>query len=395
MFSVTLERDLQEIGELSARLERGTDVSAVALIQRLMLLIQKVSAWQWCIHGETLEFRKQVVKWLVSKKRYVLARRYALCGKGDQLCRHEKTGRAKVKPAGCGARFCPRCSRRAGRKHLSRVAGHLSSGPHGALWHVVLTQPGLREEGIGGARERFEQSWKRFYPTLRKCGLVAALATYHAKRSERWGWHYHCHLVMEFDETIDMDVAYERINAVWKRVTALEEGELEYKDVFARMVAAAGPALEGMAKNTQLEFWDEPTDAVEKVLHYVLRDVLQGVESWVEGMGGESDCFEFCEFMGSAKRHRSYGTWRKKCAGGAAEDADAREEAQEREAAPGAPKVMGVSEWIPVSSVDSALHELKSGSGVLALLVMQLLGCTNRSKGVLFRLRKVVKSLAA
>lgn len=394
MYSVQLERDLQDIADLSGALERGTLIDSKELEQRLIFVCAKVSAWQWCIHGESLEFRKQVIRWLVSKGKYVLARRYALCGKGDLLLKHEKDGRARVKPMGCGARFCPRCSRRAGRKHLTRIASHLSSSPHGSIWHMVLTQPVFPKESIQGARARFEKSWTAFYPTLRKSGMTAALATYHLKPSVKYGWHYHCHLVLELDDIVDGDSWFEKVNEAWHRAIAKSAPEQRvFHDIFVRLVTKPGPAMVGMKDNTQLEFWNESSDAVETALHYVIRDVLQGIESWIGAMTRKEDCFDFCDFMGSAKRHRSYGTWRKKVD----VETEERDEAEESGSAgvSEAAKMKGVSEWVHVSTMDHCLHESKSGPSASRDLLTQLLGCTNRSTGVLYRLRKLVSSIAA
>ena len=386
---------MQDIDELTLRLERGTDEDETPLAQRLVGLCSKLSGWQWCIHGDTQEFRKRVVKWLVKKQKYVLAKRYALCGKGDLLLRHDATKVVRVKPMGCGARFCPRCSRRAGRKHLSRVASHLSASSHGSIWHMVLTQPGLQKETIQATRVRFENAWKRFYPVLRKAGLQSALATYHVKPSTKYGWHYHCHLVAEFPEGVDEETLYQGLNERWRTVVSKDVSHLDYKDLFMRHVCDAGPALEGMKDNTQLDFWSEPQDQVETLLHYVIRDVLQGIESWVACMEREQDCFDFCEFMGAAKRHRTYGKWRLKVKG---DDTEAKADAEERaleEATREKNKAKGDIEWSALSTVDSCLRDSRSGSNESSEALKQLIGCTNRSKGVLFRLRKLTTWLAA
>lgn len=396
MSSVVMERDLQEIEELTLRLERGTDLSTEGLLNRLHGVCSRVSAWQWCIHGDTTDFRRQVISWLVGKGRYVLAKRYALCGKGDLLCRHDVTGKARVRPMGCGARFCPRCSRRSGRKHLSRVASHLSSSPHGSIWHIVLTQPQVGWESIQNAKERFEKSWKAFYPTLRKAGLKAALATYHVKPSRRFGWHYHCHLVVEWDDAVDSESLYERLNGRWKAACSQGRACSDNKELFVRIVTDGGPALVGMSENTQLDFWDEPQDAVEKCLHYVLRDVLQGIESWIESMKDPQDCVDFCNYMGTSKRHRSYGTWRKAVPGNVTEERDREEErTSESEALAAAGIKKGSSEWTAMGTMDMCVGTSKTGSTSSRELLMQLIGSTNRSRGVLWRLRKVVQRLCA
>lgn len=395
MSSVELQRDLQEIDDLTGAIVRGTSDRVDVLSQRLELVCQKQSAWQWCIHGDTLAYRRMVTKWLVKKDKFVLAKRFALCGKGDMIAKHESSGMVRVRPMGCGASFCPRCSSRSGRKHLSRIVSHLSTSGHGSIYHVVLTHPAAKEETLGSARARFEKSWKLFYPTLRKCGLRSALATYHAKPSPRWGWHYHCHLVVEFDDGIDSDTLYSRLNERWQIVSTPNDVTLQKpKDLFMRLVVKPGPALVGMKENTQLDFWDEPTDQVEAALHYVIRDVLQGVSGWIEGLTSDAGVFEFCEMMAAAKRHRSYGAWRKKVPD---DDTEAKDEAEDRAvsaAGSEGPKVRKLSEWILGETVDKTIHSSKHGSAQCISVLMLLIGHTNRSQGVLFRLRKLVTWLA-
>jgi hypothetical protein len=260
----------------------------------------------------------------------------------------------------------------------------------------VLTQPSIREEGIGAARGRFEKSWKAFYPLLRKCGLRAALATYHAKPSAKYGWHYHCHLVVEFDDVVDAESLYEKLNLKWTTLVALNDSHRAYNDLFMRMVTDAGGPLAGMKENTQLEFWSESQNAVETALHYVIRDVLQGIEGWVAALNADSEVFEFCDFMGAAKRHRTYGEWRKCVPADGTEERDASEDRAISEAVK-EPQTKGKvgSEWSEMSTMDGALQQSKLGSSESANALRQLIGYTNRSKGVLFRLRKLVTWLAA
>jgi hypothetical protein len=260
----------------------------------------------------------------------------------------------------------------------------------------VLTQPGLTEEGIVHAKERFEASWKAFYPTLRKSGLTAALATYHVKPNARFGWHYHCHLVAEFDGVLDTDSLYQLLNDRWKKCCSKHKSHVDYKELFMRLVTDPGPALVGMGEHTQLEFWDEPKDQVETCLHYILRDVLQGIETWIECMKSEDDCHAFCDFMGTAKRHRCYGTWRKTVKNDVVEERDKLEERSMDEAAVSRLNPQkGASPWSAVCTMDSCISTWRSGSGESKRLLQQLLGCTNRSVGVMSRLRKVVFALAA
>ena len=268
----------------------------------------------------------------------------------------------------------------------------MSSSSHGSIWHVVLTQPAIAKETIGCARDRFESAWKRFYPTLRRVGLKSALATYHVKVSQKYGWHYHCHLVIELDDVVDHELLYEKLNEKWGLLSSRRDGVRTGNELFMRQVTGEGPALAGMSQNTQLDFWDEPKDAVEKCLHYVIRDVLQGVESWIECMERPTDCRDFCEFLSTMKRHRTYGEWRKKV-DAAAEDRDKCEESVPCDAELKAKVGNGVSEWTSVATMDACLSTCKGGATELLPLLMSLSGCTSRGRGVLSRLRHVVKSI--
>src|SRR3989304_1236659 len=109
-----VERNLQEVLDAEGAALRGDDGAVKVLLNRLMGFIRHPSKWQWVIHGETALYRGWVVQWLMGQERYKMARRFALCGRGDiALCREDAQA-ARVKTQGCGARFCPRCSRRFG-----------------------------------------------------------------------------------------------------------------------------------------------------------------------------------------------------------------------------------------------------------------------------------------
>jgi hypothetical protein len=224
--------------------------------------------------------------------------------------------------------------------------------------------------------------------------MTAALATYHVKPSAKYGWHYHCHLVVEFDDVVDPDSLHEGLDLAWRRVTSRHESHLEYKQIWMRCVTGPGPALVGMAENTQLEFWNEPEDNVSKVLHYVIRDVLQGVENWVLEMERKTDVWDFCDFMGTAKRHRTYGAWRKKVAGDETEAAAKAEETAIDKAVLAGQQVKGISEWTQMMTMDQAIREAKGGRSDLQMLIGSLSGCTNRSRGVSFRLKKLTAVFA-
>src|SRR3989304_3410537 len=269
-----VERNLQEVLDAEGAALRGDDGAVKVLLNRLMGFIRHPSKWQWVIHGETALYRGWVVQWLMGQERYKMARRFALCGRGDRALCREDAQAARVKPQGCGARFCPRCSRRFGRRFLARVASHWSSRPHGGLWHVVLTQQVLPYEDLEHSRERFGIAWKRAYAGLRKIGMRSGLATYHVKRSRGGGWHYHCHLIIEWKEGVDGERARGEVESVWNR--AKKEPLHLAQPLWGGEIWAGGPALVGLAEEKQMEFWQEGTDAVEGALQYVLRGVLQG-----------------------------------------------------------------------------------------------------------------------
>jgi hypothetical protein len=253
----------------------------------------------------------------------------------------------------------------------------------------------VREELLPSAMERFKRAWSRFYNTLRKAGLRSGLATYHVKKSTKWGWHYHCHLVAEFDGSRTEEDRRATLDAKWKEVTEAGRDLDKQKDLWMRVVCGPGDAFVGMAENTQLDFWSEPADEVEKVLHYVVRDVLQGVEGWTESLKERGDVFEFCDFMGRAKRHRCYGKWRKPVAGDATEGEVENEEKQCESTKAALAAKTSLSEWTVVSTMDHCLTTLKRGESGSKPLLMQLIGCTNRAKGCMYRLRKVVSAIAA
>jgi len=201
--------------------------------------------------------------------------------------------------------------------------------------------------------------------------------------------------VVEFDGIVDEETLYHGVNVRWRECVSTDASHLDYKDVFMRKVCGAGEALTGMQNNTQLEFWDEPTDEVEKVLHYVIRDVLQGIEGWVSSLQRKEDVFDFCDAIGGMKRHRTYGKWRKKVVDDATEDTVESEEKDGPEGVLKSCLTKGDLEWSVLRSMDNCLHTSRHGDMQSTLALTQLIGCTNRSQGVLCRLKKVVTWIAA
>jgi len=387
-----LERDLQELKDLEVACKAGEEAAQQAFFFRVSDLAKGVTKWQWVIHGETLVYRQRVIRWLVRAGRYVQARRFAMCGRGDVGLIGDTEGSVRIRPMGCGARFCPRCSRRYGRRFLSRVAAHLSSKPHGELTHMVLTQRVQPDETLKGARERLGKAWKVMYRELRRVGMVSGLATYHVTPSSVKGWHFHCHLVLELASGVTMESVWERLDDCWFR--ALKDGESQRKPLFVRKLVDEGKALDGLAGERQMEFWDESKDEVEVVLQYVLRDILQGVEGWIGKMQTDDQCEAFAEALSGAKLHRLYGVWRKRL------DAEAQDEAERSvEAATTASPLVSqkpcATVWHVIGGMDVVLWWASQGMAESVEVVRRLLGRSSNRGLVASRLWMLVKGFAS
>lgn len=391
MAEPVLERDLQDLKDLEVRAAAGDEAAQQQFFFIVSDLVKRVTKWQWVIHGETLVYRQRVIRWLVRSGRYTQARRFAMCGRGDVGSIGDGEGQVRIRPMGCGARFCPRCSRRYGRRFLARVAAHLSSKPHGELSHLVLTQRVLPDESLADARERFEGAWKKFYRVLRGIPMVSALATYHVTPSSVIGWHYHCHLVMELGEGVKLADVYEQLDDAW--FAALGDGESQRKDLFRRLVSPAGPAMAGLAGDRQMEFWDESPDPVEVVLQYVLRDILQGVEGWIGKMATDEQAESFAKALSGAKLHRLYGVWRTAVVEGEADEVDGDAEADEEDSTVDGAGVRAIV-WQEVGGMDEVLWKARQGTEVCLDLVRRLLGRSSNRGAVALRLWRLVQEFA-
>jgi len=386
-----LERDLQSMDELEAQIANGSTFAACTLRALICEVAAKCTKWQWIIHGDTIEYRKTVVRWLCMEGKYKLARRFAMCGRGDAGFNEYAGPGMKVVPMGCGARFCPRCSRRFGRRFLSRVGKHLTSKAHGEIWHVVLTQRVDVEETLGEAKGRFEKSWKRFYPALRRMGMRSALCTYHVTRTAHGGWHYHCHVVVEWDEGVQGEAVASAVDLAWHRsMGASGEGSMA---VFCRRVCEAGAALVGFQAGSQLEFWSEGPDAVEVALQYAVRDVLQGVEKWISGIGSVEDAGSFAEALTHAKLHRLYGEWRKELpAEGGAESVGLVGDDAKVGAVKGKKKEQKA--WELVGRMDEVLWRARGGDAAARTCVSRLIAKSSSRGAVASRLKAVARAIA-
>ena len=206
--AVTIE-EIDQLNGLIDDANRGDAAMGLLVMSRLSQIARDLTRWQWVMHGDTGEYRSAVVRWQCRNEKLPTARRFALCGRGDCLGVEVDGPGVRVRSKGCGCRYCPRCSRKAGRKYLKRVNGHLSSRPHGELLHMVFTQRAKSYESLADCRARFEGAWKKCYRRMQKAGMRGGLATYHLVRNSANAWHWHCHVIVELRD----DVSYEGFEA--------------------------------------------------------------------------------------------------------------------------------------------------------------------------------------
>lgn len=385
-----LERDWQDLSEIVARAEAGDVNAGTTAMLAVVQICGRATSWQWAIHGDTREFRQGAVKYLCRKGQFRRALRFAMCGRGDMVSKEVGGDGVKVSPRGCGCRFCPRCSRRSGHRFLRRIGGHLEAHGHGEIFHFVLTQPVRGAEEVGTARKRFGGAWKKWYSALRRAGMHSALLTQHVKPREGWGWHFHGHCIVEFKAGVDVEAAGERLEKVWQRACK-EEGGHE-KELFRRRVCGAGEALGAGGLGQQGEFWAEPVGAVQRVLQYAIRDVVQGCESWVEKLTDDRAICAFAGVIEDAKLHRLFGAWRK-----AVEQKSAEIEAADGSTALKIADGSGVGSdkvWHELGTMEKVWEEGRNGeSWALAILEALILKYSNRGK-VCQRLKTVVRCVS-
>lgn len=284
------------------------------------------SHWQNVIHGQTADFRQAVTKWLIDQGRMSVARRYALCGRGDSCRVGEK--RFGFRPRRCGHRLCPRCSRYRGCLALRKILGHLNERGNGDLLHVVLTQQTCWSELFHDTRQRFEKGWKRFYPRLRKLGFDAMLAVTHAPASRDGCFHIHRHLVIDvgrFDDDRNFEKYAGAIVEIWRESVVQFDVNQAQEDPYVRHVSGPRDRYETIRLGGQAEFFEDASDPAERVVQYVIKDVVQGVEKWVSTL--HRDMYRmYCDGIESLKLHRTYGSWR-----GTAQASDEEKPASHRE----------------------------------------------------------------
>jgi len=382
--------DFELLDAAVVRAEEG-DRDAQATVGPLVVeLARRRTPWQWVIHGPTEEFRAGVTEFMIEEGSYNKAKRYSCCGRGDVGYAEEHGPGVKVKPMCCGYRVCPRCSRRYGRKILRKVGKHLAEGPHGAIDHIVLTQKVIDGEALDDTRARFEKKWLRVYKAFRSFGMKSMLVTYHVKRTRGEGWHYHAHCVVEWGMAVHAEDACLGVGVVWK--DAVERvGELSHP-IFYRHVAPPGDAVVEMEADGQSEFWAESEDAVTQLLQYCIRDVVQGIENWIEGVETRALIGEFMRAVDGAKLHRLYGEWRKRVEDVEEENEEDPGSGTEKEKAEARKKGLD-GEWLRLGSMDSVLK----GAAVKVTLMVeffQALASSYFNRSAVFRrLTEMLRSI--
>lgn len=319
------------------------------------------TAWQEVLHGDTSVFRCAVAEKLEAEGHEKRATSYALCGCGDSVQR-ESAG-YRVKPLRCGHALCPRCSRHRGLKYVKRVLDHLRSKEHGSLHHVVLTQEVVESETLHETRLRFERRFAGWWERQRKLVKArGALWTTHITWSERGGWHYHKHGVVEVMRDAEAGVRAVGLGiAAWSDVRKMDGDQRVHEDV-SRLVCDGGGPLTELAEGGS-EFWVEEADAVTKAVQYVARDVCQGVGSWNLCSDG-ARIEELLTDVRAVKFRRLYGPWRKAVAVGVLQPA-----AEPGVDAPAAVGVVGED----VGTVDTVLRRAEAGDGAYIEIALWLL----------------------
>jgi hypothetical protein len=368
----------------------GDEATKARTAFELNHLVGCVTSWQWVIHGDTKDYRAGVVKHLCAMDRHKKAMQFALCGRGDEIGTELGGEGVRLTPHGCGVRCCPRCSRRSGHRFLKRIGAHLEASDHGQIDHIVLTQPVRGNEPVDLARRRFEGAWKLFYRCLRRVGMKSALLTQHVKPRETWGWHFHGHCIVEWKEGTNVEAAHAALEVCWQKASKEESGR--EKALFRREVCGPGLALGKGGFGGQGEFWGQPEGAVERVLQYAIRDVVQGCEEWVTKLQSDEDVGAFVEVLTDAKLHRLFGGWRKKVESGEVTEPDI--EPKHEDALPaGALKKVG-SSWLNLGSVEGLFERARAQDPMSLSVLMRLTSMYSNRGKLCQRLAVVQKSVA-
>lgn len=336
------------------------------------------SRWQYVVHGQMGEFRRVVCRELELAGDWKRAKRFALCGTGDEVEFNGKTG--AVHPKRCGHPLCPRCSRYRGVKFVGRVQQHLRARGHGALYHMVLTQQIQPQETFVQSRERFEKSFKPWSRYVQEQGVRSMLAVTHVCWSHVGGWHVHKHALCEFQPELgDCDQRAEFLQLSWADFRQQFSDDTLFEKGFVRKLSGPGERMSGLPEG-EGDFWSEARSQVEVVLQYAVRDVCQGTDGWKLQDAGD----RLLELVGGAKAfkfRRLYGAWRNAVP---ASELAALPEA-EAAAAPARGEIVG--------RADRVLRDAERGIGEAVRYVVGLLDGMRNKSAVQQRLVQVTRFL--
>ena len=367
---------------------RAGDVSMGVLVRRRLVEIAgDHSRWQYVVQGGTQRYRQWMTEWLCDSGKETRARAFALCGRGDQLGVEMGGTQVRIRPKGCGCRYCPRCSRGRGRKFLRRVTEMLRTRPHEQMWHIVFTQRAEVGEDLSETRARFELAWKIASRAMKRCGLVGGLVTYHLVRTMTGAWHWHAHLIAEVAGGWEAKQLHEKFDGIWRK--AKGEAAKDDQPLFMRLLSEPGPALTALEETAQMDFWKESSDPIATVLQYAVRDVLQGVERWVQNVGTKEDAIAFGVSVAAAKMHRLIGSWRKSVAK-SGEGVEAPERAPVgTENSAGGKTTTKVFQWL--GSVDQVIQMAMQGVEGAQEGLRLLMGCISNRTTLAERLYQVLR----
>lgn len=252
------------------------------------------SRWQEVIHGESLGFRVAVLEELAESWGGKRAKRYALCGRGDRVGKNGEGG-VSVRPFGCGEALCPRCSRRRGVRVLRALDFRFREQGHGALYHLVLTQR-VYEEPLERTKVRMERQWKRAQRRLKGLGPVGMLCVIHCTWSRHGGFHYHLHVIAEFDKDVDLSCFAEG----WGDQEVGQQAAF-FKRVSNPMTAEQCGAPQDLIHGV---------DAVGSGIGYVVGEIVKGVGRFGTDGCPQGRLKEVVAAVTGLKRQRLYGDWR-------------------------------------------------------------------------------------
>lgn len=204
---------------------------------------------------------------------------------------------------------------------------------------------------------RFEAAWKLWYRVLRSAGMSSALLTEHVKPRRAGGWHFHGHCIVEWAAGTDVSGVRGKLEVAWQRACKEESGR--EKELFGRQVCGEGEALVAGSFGGQGELWDEPGGAVQRVLQYAVRDVVQGCETWVGELTDSADVAAFAKVISDAKLHRLFGLWRKVVEGDEVEKENTWEVKSVEISGGKAGSKLVV--WHPVGSMEAVFESARAG----------------------------------